>query len=495
MESKMIVASSQYYDNKFEQCLHQGHSQQMAANLVIHAYLDNKPANPKLSPADKHEMFWNSHWLKQLPNEYFHSELFSLALARYFSQETIENKTLITRIASNTPEVIVRSVRHSGIVLDKQSNRWQELQTVNKELHGCFSELLELRQIFLDAHRDRKKLVEQKWQALNKLEPLELLCYASLFAFDQLMEGDLKVDGGRVGQQSLWKSMGRILQRSLQTTKLTSLRPTERAIGKVLKKHLSPIIFPSRNGYASKALERYVAFSELFFAQLELDRFLAESVDAYCFDDSSRFRAINGSAIIDVIDQPAKEKWQEGNNKLLTLQGYWFNRGWQAFEASEMSKQVIGSLENHNSNAMCVIKAMSGTLELQEIYGIGDIITTDNGLQVDTYQALLASHLMTAFFKQAYVEPFHESLNHGMEWNEALTMLAFNGLLEGMQNRLPFTWSTEDEKAMKKPGISSVGLSAKNIPRAACWRQRRFWIFGPPTLANSLLRQKRTRMQ
>ncbi len=324
----MNAVSSQYYENKFKQGLHQGLSQHKAADLVIHAYLDNKPANPKLSPEYKHEMFWKSHWLEQAPDDYFQSELFSLALARYFAQETTENRALLIRIASISPEAIVRSVRYSGIILDKQSIRWQELQAINEEQNECFAELLELRQIFLEAHRDRHKLVENKWQPLSKLEPLAILCYSSLFAFDQLMEGELEIDGDRVGQQTLWKSMGRILQRSLQTSKLISLRPTERDIGKTLKKHLSPIIFPSRTGYAPKAFERYRAFFELFFAQLELDRFLSESVDAFCFDDASKFSVVDGSTALDVIDPTAKEKWLEGNNKLITLQGYWFNRGW-----------------------------------------------------------------------------------------------------------------------------------------------------------------------
>lgn len=485
MEKVMSLSNHNYFQQKYESLLQQGVTGDRASEILIHAYLDNKPANSKLSPSDKHSLFWYSDWVNDLPTECYQTELFVLALAKYFSQDTVCNSELMVRVARISPEVIVRSVRYAGIVLHGNALKWQEVEAINRELSGQFDELLELGRIFQEAYNDRLRLVKNQWLPLKNLGTLEILCYSSLFAFHQLMEGDLVVDGEHVDQQSLWQTMGNIIQRPLQTAKLISFRPTEADIGKVLKKHLSPILFPGRSGYTQKAFERYFDFCELFFAQLELDRFLSQSVDAYCYDDSIQFKAVNGIAELKIIDPQEKTNWQDGNNKLLTLYGYWFNRGFQAFEASEMSRQVIGSVENHESNALAVIKSLGATMELEEIYGIGDTITTDNNFQVNTYQALLASHLMTAFFKQAYIDPYQNSLSHGLGWTEALQQLALDGLIEGMQSRLPFTWSTDEDKARNIRGWTVTDKHPKGSISAAK-AILDFWTADLSTLAQKL---------
>ena len=442
------MESSNYFEKKYQTLSTQSFNPLQAAELVCHAYLDGKPGNPKLAPTDKNNLFWHAGWLQGQTTTTFTSEPFVLALAKYFSQESVRNPLLLYRIAQLAPESVERAVRYSGIVLKTGSLKWQELADISQDQQGCFDELVAICRFFQQANQDRVLQVKQFREKLEALTPLEMLSYCSLFAFEYLIQPSIIVDGDEVKRDTCWKSLSNILNHSLKNATADTLKVTESRLGRSLKRHMSALIFPTPE-LTPKALVLYRAFTKLFFAQLELDRFIAQSVHAFCYDDSVRYRFTDRGLDLETVDSDKKSRWKDADNKFLTLQEYWLKRGFEAFKASPMSEMLIGSVENHEANAMAVVSAMGASLELQEIYGIGNTITTNNGLEVDTYQALLSSYLMTAFYKSAYIEPFQNARLRGAGWQEALAALAMNGLAEGMQNRFPLTWSTDKEKAKR----------------------------------------------
>ncbi len=369
-----------------------------------------------------------------------------LALAQYFVYEEVRNPYLLDHIAELAPNSIIRAVRYSGIVLKSGSLKWQELSDISRDQNGRFDEMLAICTFFQKAHKDRVTLVTSAREPLKSLTPLEILSYCSLFAFQHLLVPSINVDGDEVKQDTSWETLSNILTHTLKHASSDALKLTESKLGRSLKRHMAAVIFPSPE-LTPKAIKLYQGFSQLFFAQLELDRFISESVNAFCYDDNSRYTLVNARLELETLNPQISEDWDDANNKLLTLQGYWLNRGIEEFTASPMSQKIIGCPENHEDNAMAVIRAMGTKRELQEIYGLGDTITTDNGLQVDTYQALLASYLNTEFYKTAFIAPFQQSLAQGSNWQEALTKLAMDGLIDGMQNRFPLTHSTEKDKA------------------------------------------------
>jgi hypothetical protein len=120
-----------YYDKKFTNCLASDKSVAAAAQIVIDAYLNNKPSGSKkkkVSPRERHQLFWHSEFWQQLPLEVYNSEFFVLVLTQYFSQEVVSNFSLLESIAPQSPLSIKNAVRYSKLVLKPSSNKWKELQ-------------------------------------------------------------------------------------------------------------------------------------------------------------------------------------------------------------------------------------------------------------------------------------------------------------------------------------------------------------------------------
>jgi hypothetical protein len=74
-----------YYDKKFKTSLVYNDSLDDASQSVIEAYLDNKPAGSKktkVSPTEKHQLFWHSEFWQVIPSTVYNSETFILALTK-----------------------------------------------------------------------------------------------------------------------------------------------------------------------------------------------------------------------------------------------------------------------------------------------------------------------------------------------------------------------------------------------------------------------------
>jgi hypothetical protein len=123
------------------------------------------------------------------------------------------------------------------------------------------------------------------------------------------------------------------------------------------------------------------------------------------------------------------------------LHQYWLYRGMDALMASPDLLALV-SPAHLEANLQAFAKAMGTWLRLQEVYGIAEQVRTEAGSAVDVFRALLATELMTAFYIEDFLRPYHQHLQQfGHPWL-ALGRLAFGGLLQPeMQNRSPITWS------------------------------------------------------
>ena len=84
---------------------------------------------------------------------------------------------------------------------------------------------------------------------------------------------------------------------------------------------------------------------------------------------------------------------------------------------------------------------MRTRLQLTEVYGIAETVATDGGDTVNVFQASLAMELMSAFYQRDFLETYMGHLRAAGDWRVALRKLCEGGVLSGMQNRLPLTWS------------------------------------------------------
>lgn len=439
-----------------------------AAIAVAEDYLDNKPVRngkPSINIAYRNAEFWASRFLWELSTECFESQPLVLALARYLSQQQIANFELIQHIAHVAPEAVRRAVRYSGIVLRQDSDRWKEIERIAVTDAAEFGEIVQICHTFHHAHRLRLDDVELHSRLLADISPLELLIYASLYGFEHLIpkifNSTSQEDGSENDTQNVWDAINDILIWKLHNCDESDFQLTEDVIGRSLREHLSPFLFPSPELPIIRD-DLYSAFGNLIDAQLELNSFLERSVDAFCYDDNIRFEYAGTELVITELNEAGRSSWQNNGQKLARLHNYWFYRAIDEFVTSGMAMKRIGSSENHNENQIAFIKTIRTKLQLTEVYGLNESILADTGLQVDVFQALLSLELMTAFYIKDYVRPFEKLLSKTGQWRPALASLAMDGMMQSIpQNRLPITFS---ERATKIESIRPWTVS-KSFPQ------------------------------
>ncbi|WP_440532384.1 hypothetical protein [Variovorax sp. YR566] len=469
-----------YYDQYFQQQLTVQVSLHAAAEATASAYLDGKPrlrGKYKVTSAERDADFWSSPFLEELPSEAWRSDLMVLALARYFAQERIANVDLLARIATDSPRVLCNAVRYAGLVLCQHSPRRTDLAQI-AGAHPEVAELCKVLDIFELAHRERLAAVEHARSTLRALTPFDLLIHASLHVFEHILPHSLapspRLDGAASANEVTWHAINDILLWKLATAPESTLKLHEADIGRSLGEHLAPLLSPSSAVQSVVAHEMRAAFGALLEAQIELNEFVSRSADAFSYDDGIRF-VRNGTTLeIEETDPVARAAWSRDSRKLARLHEYWFYRALDEFAGSEIATRTIGRPENHEANRLAYIRAMRTRLQLMEVYGVAETVTTDAGDSVDLFQALLSLELMSAFFLRDFIGEYVKHLQVSADWVEALRKLVVGGLGQGLENRLPLTWSDRDTKILRITGWTVSPEAPQGSPRMAA-RILDFW--------------------
>jgi len=324
------------------------------------------------------------------------------------------------------------------------------------------------------------RLIDTAQQKLAHLSLLETLAYLSVLAYERLIPGatdDLaKTD---------WIAYNRIITNKLKTCIDEDFKLSEARLGQSLKQHLSPIIFPSP-AITQECLDNLEAFGVLIAATKE--RIDYEGlIDSFCFDPECRYQLKPGKPVIYNETEHGARTWRHTERKSQALWHYWMNRGIGEFIERGMSGIQIGSAENHELNAQAYLKAIRSELQLREIYGLGDEIELAGGGRVRLFQTLLASELHSIFFQSAYVQPFQKHYAEFGVVAQALSKLAFNGMIDG-ENRFPMTWAEEDQKIKRTTGWTVCPEYPQGSPLAAKGILS-FWTSDLKTLSNDLKQQ------
>jgi Holliday junction resolvase-like predicted endonuclease len=336
--------------------------------------------------------------------------------------------------------------------------------------HPPIAKLCKVLDIFDRAHRDRASAVFMWQSQLADLSPLELLSYASLYAFEHWVPARFGCAAGSSADQADiqagWNAVNDIMHWRLSTNAEGSAQLTDAVIGQSLAKHLSPFLFPSPSGQPARHDLRE-AFANLLAAQMELNSFVAQSANAFSYDHSIEFVRVEERLEIKELYAASNAAWHRNDRKLAALHNYWYYRAVDAFVVSGMAAQQIGSTANHGLNQVAYIKALRTQLQLTEVYGVSDTVTTDPGDTVPLFQALLSLELMNVFFQRDFLEAYMQHLRTTGNWAMALSMMAMNGLRDGNQIRFPLTWSNRDDKVSKMVGWTVTPEYPKGNPRHA----------------------------
>jgi Holliday junction resolvase-like predicted endonuclease len=449
-----------YYDVLFDR-LSGSSSVPLAVELVAEAYFDGKPQvlrKKRTTRRERDSLFWSSRSVIGCPSDSWTSEVMVLALARYLGQEPVVAVGLLARVAKVAPAALVRAVRYSGLVLNQHSPRRTELD----EAAGGQAEVRELCRvltIFDLAYRDRLATLHTQKALLADLSAFDLLIYASLYAFERLVPRDFEArtlaPATGADSQVAWDAINDLLVWKLEGAEASSLKLSDDDIGRSVVAHLRPVLFEHDHGDAEATFARLRAFHELVAAQIELNEFVERSANAFSYDDSIKFVRLGDRLEIVEVDPAARTAWQRDGRKLERLHDYWLHRAVDAFVASvsaDPGRWAIGRPENGDSNRLAWIRALQAQLCLRDVYGVADAVVTDAGDRVDLFQALLSLNLMSMFFQADFLAAFATRLEATAGWIGALQGLAFDGLREGMQNRLPLTWSGRDAKVANITG-------------------------------------------
>lgn len=460
-----------YYDTVFNAARGRGLSIETAADHAATSFLDGKPSGQgkrKCSGADRHAAFWSSHFLRALPSQAWQQESLSLALARYLGQDRVTCPEIVAHVAMLAPDVLQQAARHAGLVLRQESPRWREIEALADSQAGPFSEFVQVFRIFKEAHQLRLDEVKHLREPLAELTPLDLLTYASLYAFEHLLP-DL-LEGRSVpdapDDQEVWDAVEDILGWKLATCDAASLRLTDTAIAASLRQHLTPFLFPSNEAPGPRH-DLYAGFTALLDAQIEVNAFINRSAEAFSYDDGIRFVRRGERLEIIEVDASARAAWRGDGDKLNRLHQYWLYRGMDALMASPDLLALVNPA-HLEANLQAFAKAMGTWLRLQEVYGVAEQVRTEAGSAVDVFRALLATELMTAFYIEDFLRPYHQHLQQfGHPWM-ALGRLAFGGLLQpDMQNRFPITWSDREAKIARISPWTATAEHPQGQARAA----------------------------
>ncbi len=456
----MDKSTSNYYDGIYKRERLAGSSVQGAAELAAEAYIDGKPrmrGKHKVTESERCDAYWSSKHVKMVPLDGWRAHVMTLALARYLGKDLSCHVAQLERVAA-VPGLLKRAARFSGLVMRPDSSRRKELESLAPRFPEI-AELCSILSIFDVAHGLRKDEV-QKWQCvLDELSIVELMLYASMFAFEHLVPEAFEHQGmqwvespaARHRMEQHWDAIADIFHWKLRQTPHEKLKITESGLGQSLAAHLSPFIFPSPSGRPAREDLR-LAFAELVSCQLELNEFEARSADAFSFDESIDFIRQGTNLEIVEVDADARKKWKRDEKKLEKVHGYWFYRAFETFLASDAATQTIGLPENHDDNRLAYIRAIRTKLRLTEVYGLGETTLADSGERVDLFQAMLSLELMSAFYQRDFLLAYNQRLNDVGDWSKALSSLVMDGLVDDNQNRMPLTWSDRDDKVAKIVG-------------------------------------------
>lgn len=432
----------QHYQSVYERN-QQKLSKGRALDECLHHFLDQRPAGKNLSAIDRAQgLVSTACWLDV--EAVASSELASLALSRVLHFDNAVSVDLLVHIASHNPNTLRWAIRYAKLFERTQSPLWLGLRAAlaGEEWQVFFGVCDRL----LDQLKPYDELITRAENQLEHLSLLELFSYLSVLAYQAFTD-----DGSDDPSGQLWKVYNRIILNKLRACSDEDFRLSEARLGQSLKRHLSPIIFPESSSSGVLACRQNLESLAVLIAATQERIYYEGSIDWFCFNPECRYQLKPGEPVIYNQSEAGTEQWQRTGRKSDLLWHYWMNRAVHAFIDSGMAEQIIGSPENHELNQLAFIKAIRSKLQLQQIYGLGDHVSLNDGSQVQLHHLLLASELNSVFFQKEFIQPFLGHLRESGVPAQALGRLAMNGMLSG-ENRLPMTWSEEPEKIRRITG-------------------------------------------
>lgn len=457
-EVTAVQRCKEYYENVYQTELERFKDPHLALDECIQHFLDQRPSNgKKYNNKDRSIAFVSSSFLHDI-EAVISAERVSLALAKILHYEDAITHDQLSFLASNTPDVLRWAIRYSRLFTRENSVLWQHL----KANHGDDREW----DRFFYVCNALNAVLKPFQTRINELELiLSSLSLISFFSYLSVLAYEKLIDEAQLERhQHIYH---RIVLNRLRRSTPQDFAITEMSIAMSLKSDLSPIIFPSSDSDAH-CKENLTLFSELIYATGELLDY-EDSLNWFSFDEECGYTDQPFRSVIFNTSDQGSIEWQKTNKKLRLLWNYWLKRAVDELIIRGLHDIQIGRPENHDLNKLAYIKAIRSELMLKEVYGLPDKLETDLGVQIDLFKFMLFAELNSVFFQQDYIDEFKSIYAANGSLFQSLSMLAFNGLVNGNQNRFPMTWSTVENKMNSLIGwsvSSEFPQGNKNITKA-----------------------------
>lgn len=437
-----------HYDKWFLKLTGQGASHEEAAVAVIHRYLDGK-SSTGTTPAGKDAALWTSAFWSSCPDSVFHTEGFSLSLARYFTRAGDYSFAELQRALTVAPAACKRAIRYSRAFLDPESSRWKALQSLltseQKGYRGFVKECRGLWQRYEHLRRD----ADQAYDKLADLPLLDLLVTASVSAFKTelppllgLSRPNAVIPLPEFRYPAFNEAVSRLLARRLTHCTEDELIVTEEKLRVTFQQRLYPLLLPhyADGGACARTLAR---FEQYIDAQLRLDAFRQREISQFCFDHG--YHDGHTPERLDHAISPGNsfKAWVTGQVRGQVLSNYWQAIAYAALASQEgANDDKIPAREGDEAT----VRAFSDLAVLHSLFGIEDEVDLGKGTRVRIDQACLAIEMAREHYRTTLLMPFAQAFQTHGNWAPALREIIEHGMLDGLQQRYPLLFARHDEK-------------------------------------------------
>ena len=393
------------------------------------------------SVSDKLNDFWTSNFIENVTTEQMNSENFILALSQYIRSKSI-NKDIVIKLLERNRNSVVKAIRQSGIIANADHCSWVVLSEINNQIDLLeFKEfLLTVEYIQLQYQKRFNAYKELKRQL--QLDQITAMIFSSFYAYEYLMSDadHLKIPyqmdvSDNVSVQDIWCVFHEVITSSnIEKNKLT-----EKKLGQTLKAKMMPFLIGENLNYF--LMKQYEDFKRLIAHKIEIDLYQNQVISAYCYKLSTNYYLQNGQLILEAESRDS-DFFQEKFG-ILTL--YWQWRGVDTLTDNPYFERLDRGA-NFEYNAQALVKTQSIVLQACEVYGIDEAVFEQD---YDLYSLVFTMLLSQAHYVQDFVVAFKKIRESKNQYVFAtLSQLMMDGLLIG-QNRMPITFSTHKDKAVK----------------------------------------------
>ena len=446
-----------YYEEKFDSLFTEFDPKKTLEKIVED--LLYKSSQPKyFDYKNKFDMFWQSNFIKLLTVDEVRSENYILALSQYI-RYTITDKNICINYLKLDIQSFILAVRYSGIILNSEHDSWGILKEISQEFDS--EELCGFIQTVTHLQLQYKHRLAVYEDIQNKLNigQITAMSFSSLYAYEYLVPNKdffqlpYQFDSEEKNSaEVVWRAFDEIIKTSRKNTK----KLTEKSLALALKFKMIPFLLGE--GMTSELKTQYNLFKNLVAIKVELINYKRNVLESFSFDSTVKY-ILKNESLSYLNQRNVKDNWLEKHRLLLN---YWLIVGSQRLFDSDYIYRILPTGDNVEANAIALSKAFGVKEQLKQIYGICELKI--NNVELDLFDVMKTISLSQAHYLKDHIQKIEEFLPRSTSHLEALSKLMMHGFMIG-ENRMPFTFATEQEKSKRMSSWIVEGSTNEKIKK------------------------------